>query len=58
MRNKMKQFDFEKFMKDINNREKPHNEIQEAPETPQEKLFRQHRETLNQRIKWTGTKNK
>mgnify|MGYP003679454112 FL=1 len=54
----MKQFDFEKFMKDINKREKPHNEIQEAPETPQEKLFRQHRETLNQRIKWTRTKDK
>ena len=54
----MKQFNFEKFMKDINKREKPRDEIQEAPTTPQEKLFRRHREVLHQRMKWTGTKKK
>jgi len=45
-------------MKDIDKREKPHNEIKEAPETPQEKLFRRHREDLHQRMKYTRTKKK
>jgi len=47
----MKQFDFSKFMQDITKKEKPVNDIKEAPETPQEKLFRRHREHYLHRMR-------
>ena len=45
----MKQFDFSKFMQDIAKKEKPVNDIKE--ETPQEKLFRRHREHYLHRMR-------
>ena len=47
-----KEFQFNKFIKDISKREKSKTEIKEAPETPQEKLTRRGRENYRHRIKW------
>jgi hypothetical protein len=47
----MKKFEFDKFMNDIEKREKPISEIKEAPETPQEYLHRRYRENYRHRMK-------
>ena len=47
----MKKFEFDKFMDDIEKREKPVNEIKKAPETPQEYLHRRYRENYRHRMK-------
>jgi len=52
----MKKFQFDKFMQDIAQREQPRNDIKEAPETPQEKLLRRHRENYRHRIRWAKKK--
>ena len=48
----MKNFEFDKFIKDIDKKEKPKREIKEAPETPQEKLLRRSRENYRHRVRW------
>ena len=51
-REEMKNFEFDKFIKDIDKKEKPKREIKEAPETPQEKLLRRGRENYRHRVRW------
>ena len=45
-------FEFDKFVEDIDKRENKYIKIKEAPETPQEKLLRRHRENYLHRMKW------
>jgi hypothetical protein len=47
----MKDFEFGKFMDDIVKREKPVNEIKQAPETPQEFIHRHYRENYLHRMR-------
>jgi len=52
----MKEFKFDKFMKDITKREQPRNDIKEVPETPQEKLVQRQRENYRHLLKWNRKK--
>ena len=52
----MKEFKFDKFMKDITKREQPRNDIKEVPETPQEKLVQRRRENYRHLLKWNRKK--
>ena len=56
LRDEMKNFQFDKFIQDIDKREKPKKEIKEAPETPQEKLLRRSRENYRHRVRWERKK--
>ena len=52
----MKEFKFDKFMKDIVKREKPRNDIKDVPESPQEKLVQRQRENYRHLLKWNRKK--
>tara|TARA_Y100000389_G_C17261220_1_gene413117 strand:- start:360 stop:518 length:159 start_codon:yes stop_codon:yes gene_type:complete len=52
----MKDFKFDKFMQDIDKKERSKKEIKEAPETPQEKLLRRGREDYRHRMRWEKKK--
>tara|TARA_R110002110_G_scaffold289617_1_gene504035 strand:- start:344 stop:502 length:159 start_codon:yes stop_codon:yes gene_type:complete len=52
----MKDFQFDKFIKDIKKKEKVKKDIKEAPETPQEQLLRRSRENYRHRVRWERKK--